>query len=164
MPWSSLASSDVLSKACLNEREFFFEGRTLGKRLLYFLPASTRGYNLPKHVWSTEASACETGWISGYTNPPTNLLPQKTSYFHPNTVSGSTCARVILVFNIKPVDPGCACPCMHTLTKKNDSIKIYGLCSIELLMSADLKFSTGLSECLLEWDRVQSWSQCLWGV
>lgn len=45
---------------------------------------------------------------------------------------------------------------MHISVKKNDSIKIYGLCSIELLISADLKFSTGLSECLLERDTVQS--------
>lgn len=63
---------------------------------------------------------------------------------------------MILGSNIKPVDSGSVCPRMHILTKKNDSIKSYALCSIELLMSADLKFSTGLSECLLEWDRVQS--------
>lgn len=64
--------------------------------------------------------------------------------------------------------PGNACPCVHIVTKKNDSIKMYGLCSTELLMSADLKFSTGLSECLLEWDTVQSRSsafeECNYGA
>lgn len=88
------------------------------------------------------------------------------SHIHLNTISGSTLAQASLVSDVKPVHPGNACPCMHILTekeerKKNDSIKIYGLRSIELLMAADLKSSTGLSECLLEWDTVQSRSQWL---
>lgn len=41
--------------------------------------------------------------------------------------------------------PGNACPGMQILTRKNDSIKVIALCSVELLMT---EISTGSSECL----------------